>query len=298
MDRNIAAKGLSPLRKALAWQVVKNFSSFRCWRTLLWPALLRSPRRSRGTTQQSSRVRLEANGLRPSSARLASMGDVMQLLDRLRARKEVANFGSHEVKVDWLGFHVPQGGTGSLTLKATREGGSSVNLKFLGFGGGARRAVTLTAERDFGDREGCFYLGVTLELGLRAFAEGGASEANVLQVDIERLVGSYLRSEPACPLCFADRRKPLRARPTGRAWDLTADAKGLTETIGYDLEEALELEVGFDIPLASSALKPAVEISRSVKSACSASYKFPGGVRFTGYQMIGKVLDLEFWGKG
>jgi hypothetical protein len=174
-----------------------------------------------------------------------------------------------------------------------------VHLKFMGFGGGMRRDIKLSAERDFGARDRCFYLGVSLEVRLRTFAEGSSPEANVLQVDVERLLGNYLRSERVCPLCFAaQNQKPLRARPTGRGWDLAADEKGITETISYELGKAMELEVGLEIPLLHSTLKPAVAMNRVVKSVCSASYKFPGRGRFTSYQMIGKPLDLPFWGPG
>jgi hypothetical protein len=242
--------------------------------------------------------RLDASGLRASSAR-GFLGDIGQILACLRGRREVEDLGTHTVRLDWLGFHVPQGGAGTLTLKATTEGKSSVHLKFMGFGGGMRRDITLSAERDFGAREQCFYLGVSVEVHLRTFAEGGSTEANVLQIDVERLLGSYLRPEPVCPLCFATQdRKPRRARPTGRGWDLAADEKGITETISYELSEAMELEVGLDIPLLHSTLKPAVTMNRVVKSVCSASYKFPGRGHFTGYQMTGKPLDLPFWGSG
>ena len=242
--------------------------------------------------------RLDASGLRASTAR-SLLDDIGLILARLRGRREVEDLGTHTVRLDWLGFHVPQGGTGTLTLKATMEGKSSVHLTFMGFGGGMRRDITLSAERDFGARDRCFYLGVSLEVRLRTFAEGGTTEANVLQVDVEQLLGSYLRPESVCPLCFATQdRKPLRALPTGRGWDLAADEKGITETISYELSTAMELEVGLEIPLLHSTLKPAVAMNRVVKSVCSASYKFPGRSRFTGYRMIGKPLDLTFWGAG
>lgn len=252
----------------------------------------------KGDDTTEFQCRLEASGLRASTAR-GLLDDIGQILARLRGRREVEDLGMRTVRLDWLGFHVPQGGTGTLTLKATVEGKSSIHLKFMGFGGGMRRDITLSAERDFGARDRCFYLGVALEVRLRTFAEGGSAEANILQVDVDRMLGSYLRPEPVCPLCFAaQHRKPLRARPTGRGWDLTADEQGITETIGYELSKALELEVGLEIPLLHSTLKPAVAMSRVVKSVCSAAYKFPGGGRFAGYQMIGKLLDLPFWGPG
>jgi hypothetical protein len=242
--------------------------------------------------------RLAANDLRISSARGKLLDDAMRLLARLRGRREIADLGIHPARLDWLGFHVPPGGSGTLTLKESAEGKSSVQLKFMGFGGGSRRSITLSAERDFGAREQCFYLGVALDVRLRTFAEGGG-EADTLQVDIEQMTGSYLRAEPVCPLCFhSAARKPARAKRMGRGWDLTADDRGVTETIKYDLSEAFELEIGLEIPLLDAPLKPAVEMSRTVKSTCSASYKFPGGARFDAYQLIGNRLDLPFWGKG
>ena len=54
----------------------------------------------------------------------------------------------------------------------------------MGFGGGSRRRVRVSANHDFGERASCFYLGVVVPVHILAYAEDGAVEANNLQVDI------------------------------------------------------------------------------------------------------------------
>ena len=242
--------------------------------------------------------RLRAADLPASSTRADFLDDALRLFARLRGRRLVADLGVFPVEVNWLGFHVPPGGSGQLKLAATQQGKSSVQLKLMGLGGGTRRNISFAAEHDFGARKECFYLGQKLEVRVRTFAEGGAKEANALQVDIENTLDRYLRRLPACPLCFdSPAGKPPLAKATGQGWDLTGDMQGITETIKYELEEALELEVGLEIPLLQSTLKPAAEMSRVIKSVCSASYDFPGGAQFSSYQLVGKRVDLPFWGK-
>ena len=241
--------------------------------------------------------RLQADGLRASVARGGLLNDAKSLFDRLRGRRLMADLGVFPARVDWLGFHVPQGGSGKLTLAATTEGKGTLGLTLAGFGGGEERTFMLETEDDFGERKECFHLGVDVEVRLRTFAEGGAAEANTMQVDVQQLLRMYLRAEPVCPLCFSGPEKPLRAKPSGDGWDLTADSQGLTKKYSYELGETQKLEVGLDLPLVKTVLKPAVEMSRTLKGACTASYTFPGGACFTGYRMIGRPLDLPFWGR-
>lgn len=240
---------------------------------------------------------LAENGMRASRSRAGLLDEARRLLRRFRSRRLVADLGSHEVKLDWLGFHVPQGGKGRLVLGSSAEDKALLKLTFMGFGGGARRRVSVSAKRDFGERTSCFYLGSTVPVRILSFAEDGAEEANALQVDVGEPSGNYLRAEEACPLCFgAGHKKPVRAKPTGQGWDLSEDEKGMSETLSYELSRVWQFEVGLEIPLLGSPLKPAIEMSRSFTSSCVASYEFPPGSRFTSYELIGSRLNLPFWG--
>lgn len=240
---------------------------------------------------------LEEHGLRASGARGVRIDQALRLFKWFRSRRLVEDLGCHEVDLDWLGFHVPQGGTGRLVLGHSNTEESLLKLTFLGFGGGSRLRYSVSAKRDFGLRSTCFYLGTRVSVRLRTFAENGAAEANVMQVDIGEPVNDYLRPAPDCPLCFRSAGcKPAKAKPSGQSWDLRADGQGISETLTYELSKTWQFEASLKIPVLKTDLKPAIEMTRSIASSCSVAYEFPGGRRFTGYELIGSRLNLPFWG--
>jgi hypothetical protein len=222
-----------------------------------------------------------------------------RIVAKLRGRQLVSDLGVHEVRVDWMGFHVPPGGSASLKFETTASQEEGVQLKFMGLGFGSGRSISLASEQDFGDRERCFYLGVKLAVHLQTYAEDDGEDADSLQVDVVNVLGSYLRAPESCSLCFASPdHAPRRAQRTGREWDLTEDTRGLTETETFEFGEESELEVGLNIPIAGlDKFTPAVALSRKVSSRCVASYEFSGQACFTAYQLVGARKDFPFWGK-
>lgn len=245
-------------------------------------------------------ARIREQGVGLPGARASLFEDVRRILNRLRGRELVEDLGVHNVRVEWLSFHVPPGGTAGLKFERSAEHSSGVKLKFIGLGFGSGRSVSITAEHDFGDRNHCFNIGSTLAVRLRTYANDGGDEADLLQVDVENMVGFFLNSLAACPLCFTDpERGPRRAQSTGREWDLSNDAQGLTETQTFEFGEERELEVGLEIPVVTGlpAFNPAVAMSRSMTNRCIAKYQFPGKARFTAYQLVGKGQDFPFWGR-
>ena len=74
---------------------------------------------------------LEENGMRAEGSR-GLLDQTMRLLRRFRSRKLIADLGTHEVKLDWLGFHVPQRRKGQLLLGQLRRGGRNTQVELHG----------------------------------------------------------------------------------------------------------------------------------------------------------------------
>jgi hypothetical protein len=227
-------------------------------------------------------------------------GPVQDLLKRFRGIKEVADFGTHSTKLEYLAFHVPPGGTGQLQLEFTETQRAAVQLKVMGLGGGSGRQFTLGTAHDLGTRDECFALGAWIEVRLRTFRGRNDAAPEELRVDVEAVTNSYLEPFQPCKLCFTNAgRLPARAHPMGGVgWDLTADDKGTSDSLTLEFTAETEMEVTLDLPgLLPAGLVPGVAMKREVRSRCSAKYTFPGRANFVGYELIGKRRDFPFWGR-
>ncbi len=219
-----------------------------------------------------------------------------RLVDRLRGRRLLEDFGVHQAQVEWLRFHVPPGGTARLTLERKAERTGGVTLKFMGLGFGSGRSVALGAEHDFGDRTDCFSLGALVDVHLRTYTESDGRIA--VQVDVEGVAGISLASRMPCGLCF----QPPEAGPVPRKqeheWDLDDDPHGLTAKVTYETTDISDVEISPKIPeVELGGLIPGLSMNRSIMSSCVATYTFPGHACFRSYHEVPRRLDLPFWGR-
>jgi hypothetical protein len=235
-------------------------------------------------------------GVAVSGARFG-LGDIRRLVRRIRDRSLVRDLGAYPTNVEWLGFHVPPGGSASLALSQETARAGSVKLKVMGLGFGSGRSIKLGSAQNFGVRDRCFTLGVKLQIRLRTYTEHSGRE-DLLQVDVEQVLGSFLATPAACTWCFKAPAPGAVPREREREWDLTDDPTGLTETVTYELGESADVEIGLNLPGAGlGSLTPSVAVNRSFTSSCVAMYTFPGKARFTSYRQIPRALDLPFWGR-
>jgi len=137
------------------------------------------------------------------------------LLNQFRGMTQVADLGTHPTKLEWLAFHVPQGGTGQLQLEVTGTQHAAVQLKVMGLGGGSGRTFTFGSERDLGTRDMCFALGAWIDVRLRTFRGREDDAPEELRVDVEAVTNSYVEPLLPCALCFTDaaRRSASRSAP-------------------------------------------------------------------------------------
>jgi hypothetical protein len=248
---------------------------------------------------EAARRELEQHLKEQDVGRPGDRGVVQDLRDLFRGMKQTADLGTHATKLEWMAFHVPQGGTGQLLLAHTSTQETAVTLKVMGLGGGAGRKMSFGAERDLGAREQCFTLGTWIDVRLRAFRGRSGDASEELRVDVEGMRNSYVEPLQPCALCFTDaERRPARAQATGIGWDLSSDDDGVTERMTFEFTADAELEVTLSIPGVSlGGLVPGVAMRREVQNRCEAEYTFPGRANFVGYELVGRRKDFPFWGR-
>jgi len=253
-----------------------------------------------GEDDETASVALALNLAQQEVGRPGDRGMLQNLVERFQGKKEVADFGTHPTKLEYLAFHVPPGGTGQLQLEFTETQHAAVQLKVLGLGGGSGRQFTLGTAHDLGAREECFALGAWIDVRLRTFRGRDEDAPEEVRVDVEAVTNSYLEPFRPCALCFTEAgRRPARAHPMGGVgWDLTADDKGTSDSLTLEFTAETEMEVTLDLPgLLPAGLVPGVAMKREVRSRCQAEYTFPGRANFVGYELIGKRRDFPFWGR-
>ncbi len=223
-----------------------------------------------------------------SSERFAS------IIEKIRGRTLLDDFGVHPFTVEWFAFHVPPGGKGRLKIKHTKVGDLSVGLKVVGLGFGAGRKLTLAVEDDYGERSSCLRLRRTFAGHFRAYQY--RSGRPYIQVDVTQVLKDEQSSQSDCDLCcIGEARTEKGAAAAGITIDLTADPHGRTLSDVLTIEESKELDISLPLKFPNFDIAPGVAIKRDVSLVCSYGYTLPGGYSFTPYQETGGWTSFPFW---
>jgi hypothetical protein len=236
---------------------------------------------------------MEQAGIEPP-ARRGMIGDAYrEIVQRIRGRHLIEDFGEHEFSVDWLGFHVPQGAKGQLKISTAGTVGYGVKLEVLGlgFGSGCRR--TLTVNEDFRERTQCLSLGQRVRARVRSFADRGKTVASHVQVDVVAVLAEERRALDPCPACMA--ADELDELEPGAAHDLRGDPVGQVYQESIKLEGDESVDIGLPISLPGLKLKPAVSMKRSIQLECAVKYDLPGGHCYTPYNRSDGWTGLPIW---
>jgi hypothetical protein len=236
---------------------------------------------------------MQQAGLEPP-ARRGMVGDAYrEIVNRIRGRRLVEDFGEHDFSIDWLGFHVPPGAKGQLKINSSGTVGYGVKLEVLGlgFGSGCRR--TLTINEDFRERTQCLSLGQRVRARVRSFADRGKTTASHVQVDVLAVLAEERRALDPCPECAA--ADELDDLQPGAAHDLRGDPVGQVYQESIKLESDDSVDLGLPLSLPGLKLKPSVSLKRSLQLECAVKYDLPGGHCYTPYLRADGWTGLPIW---
>jgi hypothetical protein len=221
----------------------------------------------------------------------------VDLVNRLRGRKLEADLGEHDVDVEWLGFHVPPGGRGTLVLSNAGEQRVGLTLQVMGSGWGSGRAIKLSVEEDYGERADCMRLLLQVSLHATRYSmPDGRSEiaTTVLRARRVRVV-----SVPGCPSCGqpAAEFNPVDYEIDEQLGiDLTADRAGAKRSRTFELAEEDEFDLGFTLPFGSvGSGKLGLTARRAFSATCATTFEFPAGRSFTPFRDVSGRLQLPVW---
>jgi hypothetical protein len=218
----------------------------------------------------------------------------LSIIDRIRGRVLLEDFGKRQFPVDWFAFHVPPGAKGRLKLTHKKEGTLGVKLKVLGLGFGGGRSLSLALQDDYGERTECLRLQRTFEAHIRAFED--ISGNAYFQVDVERVVADTQYGEGKCEFCGIGTLPELGFTPVAEvAIDVTHDPKGRTISDSYSIDENKELELSLPFSFSGFDITPGVALKRNVNLECAYGYTLPGGYRYTPYRHEDGWKDFPFW---
>lgn len=218
-----------------------------------------------------------------------------RIVRRIRGRTEGEDLGEHELSIDWLTFHVPQGGKGKLKLKQSEEAYFGVQISLLGLGFGSGRRITLSVDQDFKERICCLRLSELVRARVRTFSTDGSGTPTQCQVDVVEILAHQTTALEPCAECLGSGDSMITQ--AGPAFDSTRDPIGLIQDDEILLEDDSEVELGLPLSIPGLAvdLTPSIAVKRSVHLRCTLHYEFPGGYRFTPYVRSNSWKDLPFW---
>jgi hypothetical protein len=219
------------------------------------------------------------------------------IADRLRRRELIADHGVYPVDVEWLAFHVPPRGRGSLTLKAGAETHGGLRLEVLGSGFGSGRAVQLDVTKEYGVRDRCMRIVRTLEANVRTYRAGG-EDVDVV-VDVLRVGAASIVPWETCPLCGvpAASLNPVKFERPWDAANLTHDDVGYKETHMVRLAVDDERSIGLGLEVAGVAGTASVSVRRSQNVGCEVVYEFAPRTHVVPF-VRARDVALPFWALG
>jgi hypothetical protein len=219
------------------------------------------------------------------------------IADRLRSRALVEDLGVHPVELEWLAFHVPPRGRGSLTVSEGVGGDGGLRLKVLGTGWGSGRAVRVDVKKEYGVRDRCMRIVHTLDAHVRTYRADG-NELDVV-VDVLRVGGAAVVPWETCPTCGvpASSLNPVKFERRGAATNLSGDDVGVKETTSVSLVVDDESSVGLSLALAGVSADASVSVRRTQNVACELVYEFAPGTHVIPF-VRARDVALPFWALG
>jgi hypothetical protein len=216
------------------------------------------------------------------------------LLDKLRNREVIQDYGEQEVSIPFLSFHVPPGGKGSLTINKTKVTDTGFKLNILGLGFGQGKKISFTLNTDFGERAKCFHLVNKVLVKVTEIKTTSGRKRKYLQADILKIVDNGIVTQDVCELCQAARPEEEASETIFPAVNLSKDPTGISQACTIKLENENEFEFGFTFSVGGISLNPGILIKRSVQSECNITYHFPGGFIYHPCRNQ-KYDDLPYW---
>lgn len=218
----------------------------------------------------------------------------LSIIDRIRGRLLLEDFGVRLFSVDWFAFHVPPGAAGRLKITHKRTDHSDVSLKVLGLGFGGGRITSLSLQDDYGERCECLLLRRTFEARFRVFEE--ISGYRYIQVDVERVARDEQIAQTRCERCAVGALPPRDVAPVpGVVIDLTNDPRGRTLSDTLEIVDDRELELSLPLKFPGFDLTPGVAMKRQLELECSFGYTLPGGHCYTPFHDPEGWDDFPFW---
>jgi hypothetical protein len=218
----------------------------------------------------------------------------LSIIDRIRGRQLLEDFGLQPFSVDWFAFHVPPGATGRLKIVHKHTHTSDVSLKVLGLGFGGGRITSLSLEDDYGERRECLLLRRTFEARFRVFEE--ITGDRYVQVDVERVQRDEQIAQRMCDRCAVGALAPGVVAPVaGVAIDLTHDPAGRSLSDTLKIVDDREIELSLPIKLPGFDITPGVALKRELELECSFGYSLPGGFCYTPFHDADGWRDFPYW---
>jgi hypothetical protein len=229
-----------------------------------------------------------------------SVGNAFRLVvDILRGRRLLRDWGEYPAAVDWLTLHVPPGGAAAFTLQNRAIENAGVTLKLLGSGYGGGRGVILAVKEDFRERTQCTRLTQHVTVRVRTFDGGRGPDDPDVETSVVTIRHLEVRPWNTCPLCGTnpDAVDITAYEPAGPGLDLIHDDVGQTQqvTIQLSATDRGELKLPVQIPGLSQVADIGLFAERQLELTCSSEYRFPPRAFFAPFRPFGTQADLPFW---
>jgi hypothetical protein len=222
-----------------------------------------------------------------------------RILNRIRGRELVRDFGEHQVEVTWLELHVPPGGSAHFVATDTTRTESGMKLSVAGSGYGDAASISFSIRKDFNERRNCVRLFETFTVRIRDYAYKGETGDVERRVDIIEQIGNGVDEWARCPMCGLELAEidELLFERAGPSINLANDAIGLKRTDETVLTGKSEFEIGFSIsvPGIADSITAGVSIKRDFNLKCLTSYFFAPKTIYHPLRHAGSV-ELPFWG--
>ncbi|MDD1671076.1 MAG: hypothetical protein LUQ67_07215 [Methanomicrobiales archaeon] len=246
------------------------------------------------------RLRRHATDMRlPLPAGRGTSEGFAWLLDILKRRRLIRDWGEYPAAVEWLSLHVPPGGAASFAIENRSQQKSGVTLKLLGAGIGSGRGIMLSVNQNFLERKHCARLIQHVTVRVRTFDIGRGPESPEIEPSVTAVRHLEVRTWDTCPVCgrSPDDLDPFTYVQAGPGLDLRQDDVGQkrSEIVQLSVNHRGEIELQVPIPGLGGSGNIGLFAERDIELTCSADYTFPPKVFFTPYRVAGVQVDLPFW---
>jgi hypothetical protein len=217
------------------------------------------------------------------------------VIETIQSRRVREIQGPFDVPAHWFSFHVPADAKGQLQLSTKSGSKTGLKIKAAGTGWGSGRNITMTVDRDFGERVRCFRAALLLKTRVTLYEGDHPPRADVLSVS-----GLAISELNTCPDCSGENEHAGAMLETDGSWD-NPIVDHSQDTVGETLERTLEIveeqDVSLSLPFQIPGAKAEFGInwSRQTSMTCRVKYVFPGGHRFRACATTNEPNYLPYW---